>query len=136
MTIIVRLVLSQEIFVHFLQRRGVNSLILAFSTLRTVRRRPLSSNGDERVTANSVRSVVAAMQSTALGVPLFLAKDDRTNKSQLKRTWTKSLVWWTCRRLAKSEKSSRCTVSLTKETSSVDEVFASRRTTSKPNCCF
>ena len=98
------------------------------------------------MTANSVSSVVPAMQSTALGVPLFLPKDS-TNKSQLKRptltttkkglaVWKKSLVWWTCHRLAKSEKSSRYTVSLTEETSSVDEVFASRRITSNPNCCF
>ena len=96
------------------------------------------------MTANSVSSVVPAVQSTALGVPLFLPKDGSTNKSQLKRptltitknglaVWKKWLVWWTCRRLAKSEKSSRCTVSLTEETSSVDEVFASRRITSKYN---
>ena len=50
--------------------------------------------------------------------------------------WKKSLVWWTCCHLAKSEKSSRCTVLLTEETSLVDEVFASRRITSKPNYCF
>ena len=37
-------------------------------------------------------------------------------------TRQKSLLWWTCRRLAKLEKRSRCTLSLTEETSSVDEV--------------
>ena len=48
------------------------------------------------------------------------------------QTRQKSLIWWTCRRLAKLEKSSRCTLSLTEETSSVDELFTSRRITSKP----
>ena len=142
---IFRPVLNQEIYVHFPLRRRDNSLILAFSTSRTLKKTYLV-NG-ERMTANSVTSVVLAMQSTALGVPraLFLPKDGSRNKSQLKlptltitknglAVWKKSLVWWTCRRLAKSEKRSRCTVSLTEETSSVDEVFASRRITSKYNC--
>ena len=90
------------------------------------------------MTWNSVSSVVPAMQCTALSVPLFLPKDGRMNKSQLKRltltttnkglvAWKKSLVWWTCGRLTKSEKSSRCAMSLAKEPTSVNEVFASRR---------
>ena len=110
------------------------------------------------MTANSVSSVVPALQSTGLGVPLSYQRTaTRTNLNpppactecsamQKRPTFTttkkgletrqKSLIWWTCRRLAKLEKSSRCTLSLTEETSSVDETFASRRITSKPNCCF
>ena len=107
------------------------------------------------MTANSVSSVVPAVQSTER--TSFLRKDGHTNKSQPPawiecgghakttdlyhhqkglETRQKSLIWWTCRRLAKLEKSSRCTLSPTEETSSVDEVFASRRITSNPNCCF
>ena len=109
------------------------------------------------MTAESVCSVVPAVQSTGLGVPLFYQRTaTRTNLNpthgksavamQKRPTFTlterglktrqKLLIWWTCRRLAKLEKSSRCTLSLTEETSSVDETFASRRITSKPNCCF
>ena len=109
------------------------------------------------MTANSVSSVVPAVQSTGLGVPLSYQRTaTQTNLNpppwqsavamQKRPTFTttkkgldkrqKSLIWWTCRRLAKLEKSSRCTLSLTEETSSVDEVFASRRITSNPNCCF
>ena len=109
------------------------------------------------MTANSVSSVVPAVQSTGLGVPLSYQRTaTQTNLNpppwqsavamQKRPTFTttkkgletrqKSLIWWTCRRLAKLEKSSRCTLSLTEETSSVDETFASRRITSKPNCCF
>ena len=109
------------------------------------------------MTANSVSSVVPAVQSTGLGVPLFYQRTaTRTNLNpthgqsavamQKRPTFTltkrgletrqKSLMWWTCRRLAKLEKSSRSTLSLTEETSSVDEAFASRRITSKHNCCF
>ena len=111
------------------------------------------------MTGDSVSSVVPAVQSTGLGVPLFYQRTaTRTNlnpthgqsavamQKQSRFTFTKrgleletrqkSLIWWTCRRLAKLEKSSRCTLSLTEETSSVDEVFASRRITSNPNCCF
>ena len=39
LAIIFRPVLNQEMYVHFLLRRGDNSLILAFSTSRTLRRR-------------------------------------------------------------------------------------------------
>ena len=109
------------------------------------------------MTANSVSSVVPAVQSTGLGVPLFYQRTaTRTNLNpthgqsavamQKRPTFTltkrgletrqKSLIWWTCRRLAKLEESSRCTLSLTEETSSFNEVFASRRITSKPNCFF
>ena len=109
------------------------------------------------MTANSVSSVVPAVQSTGLGVPLSYQRTaTQTNLNtppwqsavaiQKRPTFTttkkgletrqKSLIWWTCRRLAKLEKRSRCTLSLTEETSSVDEVFAFRRITSNPNCCF
>ena len=109
------------------------------------------------MTANSVRSVRPPVQST--GLPLSyqrtatrtnvnppsppgqsaLAMQKRPTFTTTKKglvTWQKSVIWWTCRHLAKLEKSSRCTLSLTEETSSVDEVFASRRITSKANCCF
>ena len=118
------------------------------------------------MTANSVSSVVLAVQCTTCGVPLsYQMTVTRTNlnppppssppplastecgghakttdfyhhqKGSIV-TRQKSLIWWTCRRLAKLEESSRCTLSLTEETSSFNEVFASRRITSKPNCFF
>ena len=73
-----RLFLNQEVYVHFLQRRGKNSPILAFSTSRTLRRRTQSTG--ERMTADSVSSVLPAVQST--GRTSFLRKDGHTNKSQ------------------------------------------------------
>ena len=66
----------------------------------------------------------------------FSASRTLRRRTQKTETRQKSLIWWTCRRLAKLEKSSRCTLSLTEETSSFNEVFASRRITSKPNCFF
>ena len=108
------------------------------------------------MTADSVSSVVPAVQCTGLGVPLSYERTatristpppQQSVVAMLKRptftttkkglvTRQKSLIWWTCRLQAKLEKRSRCTLSLTEETSSFDEVFASRRITSKPNCCF
>ena len=38
LAMIFRLVLNREIYIHFLQRRGDNSLTLAFTTSRTLRR--------------------------------------------------------------------------------------------------
>ena len=84
----------------------------------------------ERMSPNSVSSVVPTVQSTSLGIPLSYQRTaTRTNLNPppgqsaqvvLKRptfTTTKKpvkwhgrnrLLWWTCCRLEKSEKSSRC----------------------------
>ena len=109
------------------------------------------------MTADSVSSVVPAVQSTGLGVPLFYQRTaTRTNLNpthgqsavamQKRPTFTltkrgletrqKSLIWCRVAVWRNWRKSSRCTLSLTEETSSVNETFASRRITSKPNCCF
>ena len=43
LAMIFRLVLNQEIYVHFVQRREDNSLVLAFSTSRTLKEGERSS---------------------------------------------------------------------------------------------
>ena len=46
LAMIFTLVLNQEVYVHFLQRRGENFAILAFSTSRTLRRRTQSTENE------------------------------------------------------------------------------------------
>ena len=46
LAMVFRLFLNQEVYVHFLQRRGENSPILAFSTSRTLRRRTQSMKNE------------------------------------------------------------------------------------------